>query len=295
MRSARLVYDSMLKHDLISCTTLINGYISERNSIGKALDLFREIHRMGMPFDDFILCSMLSLCAAVASLSLGRQIHACALKNKRNHDVALGNALIDMYAKTGELEDARQAFDEMQHKNVISWTSVITSYGKHGNGEGAVALFAKMEDVGVKPNDVTFLSLLFACSHSGLTAKGMDFFNSMMSKYGIHPRVEHYSCVVDLLARGGLLREAYDLACDMDVKSNTSLWGSLLGACSIHGNTSLGRIAAAHLFYLDPERSVNYVVLANIYASAGLWEDARKLRKLIEGRSVKKIAGCSLI
>jgi len=130
----------------------------------------------------------------------------------------------------------------------------------------------------VRTNDVTFISLLFACSHSGLTTKGMDFFNSMMSKYGVHPRVEHYSCVVDLLAHGGLLKEAYDLACNMDVQPNTSLWGSLFGACSIHGNTSLGRIAAAYLFDLDPERPVNYVVLANIYASAGLWEDAWKLR-----------------
>jgi len=135
MQSARLVYDSMLKHDLISCTTLINGYMSERNSNGEALDLFCEIHRMGMPFDDFILCSMLSLCADVALLRLGRQIHACALKNRPNHDVALGNALIDINAKTGELEDARQAFDEMQHKNVIPWTSLITTYGKRGNAK----------------------------------------------------------------------------------------------------------------------------------------------------------------
>lgn len=295
MCSARLVYDSMLKHDLVSCTALINGYSLEKCSNKEALDLFCEINRLGVAFDKVILCSVLNICANAVLLSLGRQIHACVLKNQPVHDIALGNALVDMYAKTGELEDARQAFDEMRQRDVISWTSLITCYGQHGHGETAIALFAKMEDDGVKPNDVTFLSLLFACSHSGLTTKGLHFFHLMVSKYGIHPRAEHYSCAVDLLARGGLLREAYDLACSMDVKHNTSLWGSLLGACSIHGNTSLGRIAATHLLDLDPEISVNYVVLANIYAAAGLWEDAQKARKLIEERSVKKIAGCSSI
>ncbi|XP_020254231.1 pentatricopeptide repeat-containing protein At3g20730-like [Asparagus officinalis] len=292
---AKIVYDSMLKHDLISCTALINSYSSERFSYREALNLFREINRTCMVLDDVILCSMINLCANVTSLSLGRQIHACALKKQPLLDVAFGNSLIDMYAKTGELEDAHQAFDEMKDKNVISWTSLITSYGKHGYGEGAITLFLKMEESGVRPNDVTFLSLLFACSHSGLITKGINFLSLMVSKYHIRPRVEHYSCVTDLLARGGLLEEAYDFACNMDAMPNLSLWGSLLGSCSIYGNTSLGRIAASNLFQLDPERSVSYVVLANIYAAAGLWEDAKKIRKFIEERSVKKIVGCSFI
>ncbi|ONK70651.1 uncharacterized protein A4U43_C04F90 [Asparagus officinalis] len=295
IHKAKILYDSMLKHDLISCTALINGYSSERTSYREALNLFREINKTGMTLDDVILCSMINICANVTSLSLGRQIHACALKKQPILDVAFGNALIDMYAKTGELEDAHQAFDEIEDKNIISWTSLITSYSKHGYGEGAITLFVKMEDDGVRPNDVTFLSLLFACSHSGLITEGINFFSLMMSKYHIRPRVEHYSCVIDLLARGGLLEDAYNLACNMDAMPNLSLWGSLLGACSIHGNTSLGRITAANLFQLDPERSVNYVVLANIYAAAGLWEDAKKTRKLIEERSVKKIVGCSII
>ncbi|XP_010931829.1 pentatricopeptide repeat-containing protein At3g20730 [Elaeis guineensis] len=295
MQNARLVYDSMYEQDLISCTALITGYSLERNCSGKALELFCEINRMGMRIDDVILCSMINICANIASLSLGRQIHAHVIKKQSNHDIALSNALIDMYAKSGELWDARCAFDEMQYKNVISWTSLIAGYGKHGSGEGAIALFVKMEDDGVKPNDVTFLSLLSACSHSGLTNKGMEYFKSMVSKYGIHPRAEHYSCAVDLLARGGQLQEAYDFVCKMDAKPNASLWAAVLGACRMHGNTSLGEIAAGYLLNLYPERSVNYVVLANTYASAGLWESAWKIRKLMLQRATKKDAGCSYI
>ncbi|KAJ6822337.1 uncharacterized protein M6B38_388880 [Iris pallida] len=295
MNSARLVYDSMLEHDLISCTALINGYSLERSSSREASELFSQIDRMGLGVDNVILSSMLNICANMASLSSGRQIHARALKSQSDHDVAFGNALIDMYGKSGELEDARRVFSEMQHKDVISWTSMIVNYGKHGHGNVAITLYEKMEDHGVKPNDVTYLSLLFACSHSGLTTKGLKVFNSMVSRQGIHPRAEHYSCVVDLLARGGLLGEAYDLACNMDVKPNKSLWGAMLGACRIHGNTFLGEVSAGYLFGMDPDLSVNYVVLANMYAAAGLWQDAWKTRKLLEQNSTKKFAGYSLV
>ncbi|XP_058072407.1 pentatricopeptide repeat-containing protein At3g20730 [Magnolia sinica] len=296
LSSARLLYDSMLEKDLISSTALITGYAQEGSHYsGEALELFSKINQMGMGVDDIIMCSMLNVCANVASLSLGQQIHAHALKNRLNHDVALGNALIDMYAKSGEIEDARRAFDGMQEKNVISWTSLMVGYGKHGYGKEAILLFEMMEDKGLKPNDVTFLSLLFACSHTGLTNEGWDCFNSMVIKYNIQPRAEHYSCMVDLLARGGQLKEAYDLVSKMNVKPNASLWGAVLGACRIYGNKSLGEIAAAHLFDLDPMNPVNYVVLANIYTAAGLWEDAWNTRKMMEERCIKKEPGYSCI
>ncbi|KAJ8645218.1 hypothetical protein MRB53_006966 [Persea americana] len=250
---------------------------------------------MNLGMDDVIMCAMLNICANAASLSVGRQIHACAFKNQPKHDVAMGNSLIDMYSKSGEIKDARRAFDEMQEKNEISWTSLITGYGRHGHLEEAIALFEKMEDDGFKPNDVTFLSILFACSHTGNINSGWQFFNSMVSKYNIHPRTEHYSCLIDLLARGGLLKEAYDLACKMSVIPSTSVWGAMLGACRLYGNSSLGTIVAQHLFDLDPKNPVNYVVLANIYADAGLWEYAWKTRKLMEEKCTSKEPGYSSI
>ncbi|XP_077243719.1 pentatricopeptide repeat-containing protein At3g20730-like [Tasmannia lanceolata] len=295
LRSARLLYDSMVEKDLVSGTALITGYAQEGSHSGDALELFSKLNQTGMVMDDVIMCSMLNICANIASLSLGRQIHGRAFKNLPNYDIATGNALIDMYAKSGEIEDARRAFDEMRDRNVISWTSLITGYGNHGYGEEAIILFEKMEDNGLKPNDVTFLSLLFACSHNGLTNKGWECFNYMVDKYNIHPRAEHYSCIIDLLARGGQLEEAYDLVGKINCKHNASVWGALLGACRIYGNTSLGKIAAGHLFYLEPDNSINYVVLANIYAAAGLWEDAWNTREMMEDKGIKKDAGYSSI
>ncbi|KAM0940957.1 putative tetratricopeptide-like helical domain superfamily [Dioscorea sansibarensis] len=295
MTSARLLYGSLLEHDLVSCTALITGYSQEKNFSVEAFELFYNLNQIGMRFDDVILCSMLNICANGALLSLGRQIHACISKTQPAYDVALGNALIDMYAKAGEIENAHCLFDGMRYKNVISWTSLIAAYGKHGYGEVAISLFVRMEEYGFKPNDVTFLSLLSACSHSGLTSKGMDYFHSMVRKYGVHPRAEHYSCVVDLLARGGLIKEAFDFVHRNKIEPSTSAWGAMLGACRTHGYVVWGEASAKYLFHLEPGRSVNYVILANIYAAAGLWENALNTRKLLDERSMKKDAGCSLI
>ncbi|XP_059624856.1 pentatricopeptide repeat-containing protein At3g20730-like [Cornus florida] len=293
VRSAKCIYKNMLKKDTISCTALITGYAREGICSRDALILFGGLHQMHLGIDGVILCSLLNICANTASLDIGRQLHALTLKYPLSHDMALGNALIDMYAKSGEISDANHIFEEMEDKNVISWTSLIAGYGKHGYGHKAIALYRKMECEGLKPNDVTFLSLLFACSHSGLTGEGWECFSNMVGKYNILPRAEHYSCMVDLFARGGLLEEAYDLICKMDVKPNASLWGAILGACNIYGNMSLGEVAAKHLSHLDPVNSVNYVALANIYAAAGLWDNAWKTRKLTEVRSMKKNPGYS--
>ncbi|PKA62211.1 Pentatricopeptide repeat-containing protein [Apostasia shenzhenica] len=291
---ARLLYDSLPKHDLISCTTVITGYSTEGGYSMEALKLFLEINQTGKKIDNVILCSMLNVSATEASLDMGRQIHAHAVKVPSNHDVALSNALVDMYTKSGVLEDAYLAFEEIPHKNVISWTSLITCYGKHGQGEYAVKLFEKMEDSGVKPNDVTFLSLISACSHSGLTGRGMEIFDLMVNKYDIQPRSEHYCCVVDLLGRGGFLPEAYEFVKVMNIKPNLAVWGAMLGACRIHDNKPLGESAAGNLLSLNPVISVNYVVLANIYATAGLWDNACKTRRLMEQNSTQKDAGVAI-
>ncbi|XP_022877837.1 pentatricopeptide repeat-containing protein At3g20730 [Olea europaea var. sylvestris] len=291
--SANQVYKFMQYKDIISCTALITGYAREGTNSIDALELFSDAHR-NVGVDDVLLCSMLNICANMASLNLGRQLHAMAMKYQNQHDVAIGNVLIDMYSKSGVLEFARRVFNEMEEKNIISWTSLITGYGKHGYGHQAVALYEKMEDEGLKPNDITFLSLLFACSHSGLIVRGWECFSNMVSKHNILPRAEHYSCLVDLFARTGRLEEAYDLVCKMNAKSNPSLWGTILGACSIHGNVILGEIAGKRLFNMEPENPVNHVVLSSIYAAAGLWDNAGKTRELMEEKSLLKNTGCSL-
>ncbi|CAL5336751.1 unnamed protein product [Camellia sinensis] len=295
VRIADRIYKSMLKKDTIACTALITGYAREGTYSRDAFDLFNEIHQMHMGVDNVILCSMLNICANIASLDLGRQIHALVLKCQSKHDVAMENTLIDMYSKSGEIEDAKQVFNEMEQKNVISWTSLIAGYGKHGYGHKAIALYEKTECEGLKPNDVTFLTLLFSCSHAGLTTEALECFNNMVGKYNILPRAEHYSCMVDVYARGGKLEEACILIQKMNIKPNASLWGAVLGACNVYSDMSLGEVAARHLFNIEPEKSVNYVVLAGTYATVGLWDSVWKTRKLMEERSLIKYPGYSLL
>lgn len=295
IESAYDLYKNMVKKDVISFTALTTGYALSSSYSWKALYLFKEIQLIHMQIDDVTFCAMLNICANSACLIMGRQIHAFALKYKRSYDVATGNALVDMYAKSGEIEDATYAFYEMEEKNVISWTSLITGYGKHGYGHEAIALYKKMEYEGLNPNDITFLSLLFACSHSGLTDEGWECFHNMINKYHILPRDEHFSCVIDLFARGGHLEAAYKMICKMNIKPNASLWGAILGACSIYGSMSLGEAAATHLFNMDPENSANYVALAGIYAAVGAWDNVWKMRNLMEERNLKKNPGYSYI
>lgn len=278
MDNANRVYSTSQNKDLVSCTALIKGYACEGTDITQALQLFKDLQR-NMSIDGMLVCSMINICAKTSSLTLGRQLHANSLKCRNQLDVALGNALIDMYSKSGVIQDAKRVFDEMELKNVISWTSLITGYGKNGYGHEALKLFVKMENEGLKPNDVTFLSLLFACSHNGLTREGVECYNDMVQKYEILPRVEHYCCLVDHLARGGHLEEAYDLVCKIGVDSDASVLGAMLGACSTYGNTNLGQIVGRRLlFSLEPENPANYVALSGIYAGAGLWQKARKMR-----------------
>uniref|UniRef100_J3M1M7 Pentatricopeptide repeat-containing protein n=1 Tax=Oryza brachyantha TaxID=4533 RepID=J3M1M7_ORYBR len=295
MSNARMIYDSISEPDLISSTALISGYTMDRNHSTDGMEIFCKIHRKGLLVDGFLLSSLLCLCASVPSARFGTQIHAYMCKKQSMGDVALDNALVDMYAKAGEFSDAKRAFDEMPYRNVISWTSLITACGRNGYGEDAVPLFNRMVEDGVRPNDVTFLALLSACGHCGLTSRGMEYFTSMINKYGIDPRAEHYSSAIDLLARGGQLEDAWNLVQKTNFKPNSSMMGAMLGACKLHGNMLLGETAAKNLFSIDPGSSVNYAVLANMYAECNLWEDAQRTRKIIDEASDGKEVGFSVI
>nr|GEW67944.1 pentatricopeptide repeat-containing protein At3g20730 [Tanacetum cinerariifolium] len=266
IRSADQIYRNMTEKDMVSCTALIAGYAREGNNSMNAVNLFIELRQVLMNVDSVILCSMVNICANSALLSLGKQIHALSLKCLAFHDVPMNNALIDMYSKSGEIFDACRVFNEMKAKNVISWTSLIAGYGKHGYGHNAVIVYNEMVNEGYEPNDITFLSLLFSCSHSGLITEGKQCFNSMVSKYNILPQAKHYSCMVDLLARGGEIEEAYHLIQKMHMKPDASVWGAMLGACSVYGNVSI----------------------------AGLWDGVRDIRKFMKVKKLRKQSGFSL-
>lgn len=210
-------------------------------------------------------------------------------------NVIVGTSIIDMYCKCGRVETAKKTFDGMKEKNVKSWTAMVAGYGMHGGAREALDLFYKMTGAGVKPNYITFVSVLSACSHAGLLDEGWYWFNSMNHKFNVEPGVEHYSCMVDLLGRAGYLNEAYDLIKRMRAKPDFVLWGSLLAACRIHKNVELAEISARQLFELDSSNCGYYILLSNIYADAGRWKEVERMRVLMKDRGLIKPPGFSLV
>ncbi|KAE8724038.1 putative pentatricopeptide repeat-containing protein [Hibiscus syriacus] len=215
--------------------------------------------------------------------------------NRKNllPNLALENALIDMYAKCGCLKGAKAVFDQMKFRDIVSWTSMISAYGMSGQGDKAMSLFSNMQNSGLPPDSIAFVSVLSACSHAGLLEQGWHFFNLMTDQHKIFPRVEHFACMVDLLGRSGQVEEAYNFIRKMPIEPTERIWGTLLGACWMHCNMNIGLLAADHLFRLASEPSGYYVLLSNIYAKAGRWEDVTTVRSIMKSKGIKKMAGAS--
>eukprot|EP01018_Ginkgo_biloba_P025321 Gb_09960 [translate_table: standard] len=245
--------------------------------------------------DQSTFTGMLSVCADLAALEQGRHVHAHIIKKEFDSDILVGNALISMYGKCGSIDNARQVLDKMQKRDMVSWNAMITGYAQHGNGKDALQLFKEMQQSGIKPNHVTFIGVLSACSHSGLVKEGWLYFQSMSQNHHITPRADHYACMVDLLGRAGQLDEAEDFIENMPCEPDAVVWGALLGACKIHVNLELGKHAAERLFELEPQNTAAYVVLSNICATVGRWDEVAEVRIRMKDRGLKKKPGCSWI
>ncbi|KAJ0974232.1 hypothetical protein J5N97_016197 [Dioscorea zingiberensis] len=289
----RSVFDQMLVKGLVSWNAMIAIYAN--NSMSKeAVELFSQMEIEGAEPDAITFASVLPACGELSALALGRRIHECIRWKRLLPNMVLENALMDMYANCGCLLAAREVFDNMQGgRDVVSWTSIISAYGIHGYGQDAINLFKHMLDSGLKPDHIAFVSVLSACSYAGLLNEGKLYFNLMTDNYNLVPRIEHFACMVDLLGRAGQLQEAYDFIVQMPIEPNERVWGALLGACRVHLDMSIGLIAADHLFRLVPEQSGYYVLLSNIYARAGRWEDVTSVRKAMTSKGIKKLPGCS--
>ncbi|GFZ08863.1 pentatricopeptide repeat (PPR) superfamily protein [Actinidia rufa] len=237
------------------------------------------------------------LCCALAGLELGRSLHALAVKACIEKNVFVGSALVDMYGKCGSIEDCERAFDEMPERNLVTWNALLGGYAHQGHADMAFALFQEMtcEDNEVVPNYVTLVCVLSACSRAGEVKMGTEIFESMSGRYQIEPGVEHYACVVDMLARAGKVEDAYEFIRRMPIRPTVSVWGALLGACRVYGKPELGRVAAENLFELDPHDSGNHVLLSNTFAAAGRWEEANLVRKEMKDVGINKGAGCSWV
>ncbi|XP_044481297.1 pentatricopeptide repeat-containing protein At2g33760-like [Mangifera indica] len=291
---ASKVFDKMLNRDLVTWTVMI-GACAECGNANESLVLFDRMREEGVVPDKVSMVSVVHACAKLGAVNKARLVHEFINQNKFPLDVILGTALIDMYAKCGSIDSAREIFDRMQQKNVITWSAMIASYGYHGQGRKALDLFPMMLSNGILPNKITFVSLLYACSHTGLTEEGRRLFSLMSDDYGFEPDVKHYTCMVDLLGRAGRLDEALKLIGSMKVEKDEGLWGALLGACRIHKNLDMAEMAAKSLLELQPQNPGHYVLLANIYANAGRWQDMAKTRDLMTQRKLKKIPGWTWI
>ncbi|BAT94075.1 hypothetical protein VIGAN_08064500 [Vigna angularis var. angularis] len=246
---------------------------------------------------DFMISSVLSACAELGGLELGRSVHALAVKACVEENIFVGSALVDMYGKCGSIENAEQVFKEMPERNLVTWNAMIGGYAHLGDVDMALTLFEEMTlgSFGIAPSYVTLVSVLSACSRAGAVERGLHIFESMRGRYGIKPGAEHYACIVDLLGRSGLVDRAYEFIKRMPILPTISVWGALLGSCKMHGKTELGKIAAEKLFQLDPDDSGNHVVFSNMLASAGRWEEATIVRKEMRDIGIKKNVGYSWV
>ncbi|XP_058112424.1 pentatricopeptide repeat-containing protein At2g01510, mitochondrial [Magnolia sinica] len=293
--AADYVFESMTDRDLISWNALITVY-AQGGHVDKALALFEGMNLEGVRPDSVTLASILSACAYLGSLEVGMWIHRQIIKQGLHKNLFVDNALLDMYAKCGSMEMAGWVFDKMCQRNVVSWSTMIGGYAINGESEKALELFSCMWSEGVQPNQVTYLSVLFACSHAGLVRQGQMYFN-YMSRPGskIQPKIEHYACMVDLFGRAGYLLEAYNFITRMPIEPDSGVWGALLGACTIHQNMELGQHVADHLFSLAPKAAAYHVLMSNIYAAAGRWADVEKIRQRMKDHGVKKVAAYSSV
>eukprot|EP01018_Ginkgo_biloba_P022100 Gb_10157 [translate_table: standard] len=294
INDSRKLFDDMVNPDAVSWSAMIGGYAQNEHG-EEALKLSRQMQEAGVKSSEFSFASALKACASLAALEQGKQFHGHIIKTEFESDVFVGSALIDMYAKCGNIEDAGKAFCKIPERNVVSWNAMIGGYAQHGHGKDAIQLFEDMQQAGMHPNDITFVGVLSACSHVGLVDESHYYFDSMSQNYGITPRLEHYACVVDLLGRAGRLDEAENFIKEMPVKPGVVVWRTLLAACRIHGNVELGKQAARCALELEPQDDATYVLLSNIYAAAGKWDDVSQVRNMMKNRGVKKEPGTSWI
>lgn len=292
--SAYNMFSEMPDRNLRSWTTMIAGFVHCRKP-KKAIEIFEEMEQVGLKPNEATVVAVLAACADLGALDLGSRTHDYSKRSGFGTNVLICNTLIDMYIKCGCLEAAKDVFEGMKERTVVSWSAMIQGLALHGNADEALCLFSEMIQAGVNPNDVTFIGLLNACSHMGLVNEGCAFFARMTSDFTITPRIEHYGCMVDLLSRSGLLQEAYEFIKQMPVKPNAAIWGALLGGCKVHKNIEMAEAAMRHIHELDPHNDGYYVVLANIYSEAKKWEDAARVRKLMREKGLRKTLGCSSI
>lgn len=291
--NAHMIFKNMSVRDLTTWNLMVRVY-AENDCPSQALSLFHELQNHGMKPDAVTVMSLLPVCAQTASVQLLRQCHGYVTRFCFS-DVCLNGALLDVYSKCGGITAAYKLFKLTPQKDLVMFTAMIGGFAMHGMGEEAFGVFNHMLELGLKPDHIIITAVLSACSHTGLVDKGLEIFDSIDKVHGIKPTMEQYACVVDLLARGGRINDAYSFVTKMPIEANASIWGTLLGACRNHQEVEMGRAVADRLFEIENNNIGNYVVMSNLYAANARWDGVIEIRKLMKTRDLKKPAGCSWI
>ncbi|KAJ7968977.1 Pentatricopeptide repeat-containing protein [Quillaja saponaria] len=295
LRHACIMFSQIRDKCLITWNSMLSAFTHMDLSAEASL-LFREMLLSGIEPNYVTLASILPLCARVANLEHGKEFHCYIMKREDLRDyLLLWNALVDMYARSGKVLEAKRVFDSLSKRDEVTYTSMIAGYGMKGDGRAALKIFEEMHKFEIKPDHVTMIAVLSACSHSGLVTEGQLQFEKMPHVYGIIPRLEHYSCMADLFGRAGLLNKAKEIIMVMPYRPTPAMWATLIGACRIHGNTELGEWAAGKLLEMKPENSGYYVLIANMYAAAGCWNELAHVRTIMRDLGVRKAPGCAWV
>ncbi|KAL2526018.1 Pentatricopeptide repeat-containing protein [Abeliophyllum distichum] len=294
INDALQVFESMSEKNDVTWSSMMAGFVQNQLH-EEAVVLFQRARKTNLETNKFIISSVLCACAALAALIEGKQVHAVVCKSGFGANIYVTSSLVDVYAKCGSIKESYVVFSNAEEKNVVLWNTMISGFARHARPLEAMVLFEKMQQIGMYPNEVTYVSVLSACGHMGLVKKGRKYFDMMKKEHNLSPNIFHYSCMVDILGRTGLIDEAKDLIDKMPFDATASMWGSLLASCRVYRNVELAELAAKMLFEIEPDNAGNHVLLSNIYAANGRWEDVASVRKLLKDSEIKKERGKSWI
>ncbi|GMH05401.1 hypothetical protein Nepgr_007241 [Nepenthes gracilis] len=294
INDASRVFNSVEEKSVVTWSSMVAGYV--RNELyEEALMLNHRAQVIGLEQNQFTISSVISACAGLAALIEGKQTHAVLCKVGFGTDIFVSSSLIDMYAKCGSIGEAYAVFSSQEEKNVVLWNAMLSGFSRHGQFTETMILFEKMQQTGLSPNEVTYISVLSVCGHMGLVKEGRKYFDIMVRDHNLSRNVLHYSCLVDTFGRAGLIQEAYNLIRSMPFNATASIWGSFLAACRKYGNLELAELAAKHLFEIEPTNAGNHVLLSDIYAAKKKWEEVARSRKNLKESEARKEKGKSWI
>ncbi|XP_016171688.1 pentatricopeptide repeat-containing protein At2g36980, mitochondrial isoform X2 [Arachis ipaensis] len=295
-QKAFLAFQQAPEKDVVSWTSMLAGYTRNGNA-EQALSMFVDMTRNSVRLDDLVAGAVLHACASLAILAYGKMMHSFVIHHGLDKHLYVGNSLVNMYAKCGDIEGSRLSFHGIVEKDLVSWNSMLFAFGLHGHADEALCLYREMVASGIRPDEVTFTGLLMTCSHLGLIDEGFAFFQSMSLEFGLSPGMDHVACMVDMLGRGGYVAEATSLAKKYSKTSRdrTNSCEVLLGACYTHSDLGTGSSVGEYLKHLEPQKEVGYVLLSNLYCASGQWKEAERVRRAMMDQGVRKVPGSSWI